>query len=50
MNEDPDPVPAGTEGVIDRVDDLMQLHVRWDNGRALALIPGVDQYEILDCL
>lgn len=47
MNEDPNPVPAGTEGVIDRVDDAMQLHVNWDNGRTLALIPGVDEYEII---
>lgn len=47
MKDDPNPVPPGTEGVIDTVDDLPQLHVKWDNGRNLAIIPGVDEYEIL---
>lgn len=37
---------AGDEGVIEFVDDENQIHVKWDNGSHLALIPGVDKYEI----
>ncbi|HNS16413.1 MAG TPA: DUF4314 domain-containing protein [Bacteroidales bacterium] len=37
---------AGDMGVIDFVDDENQIHVKWDNGSKLALIPGVDEYEI----
>lgn len=43
---DPDPVPAGTKGTIDYVDDLGQLHVKWDNGRTLAVVPEIDKYMI----
>jgi len=30
------------------VDDLNQLHVKWDDGRTLAIIPEKDQFEVLD--
>ena len=36
------PITPGTEGVVDVVDDDGQLHMKWDNGRTLALIPGED--------
>ncbi|MEA4816319.1 MAG: DUF4314 domain-containing protein [Lachnospiraceae bacterium] len=46
--EDPyAPVPPGTEGVVVHVDDLAQLHMKWDNGRTLALIPGVDHFSVI---
>lgn len=44
--EDTDPVQPGTEGVIQLVDGIGQLHVKWDNGRTLALIPEVDEFVI----
>lgn len=44
---DPHPIMSGSRGTIDHVDDLGQIHVKWDNGRTLALIPGEDQYKIL---
>ena len=43
--EDPwSPVPAGTKGTVVCVDDAGQLHMQWDNGRTLALMPGVDRF------
>ena len=42
-----DPIAPGSKGTIDHVDDAGQLQMRWDSGRSLALIPGVDQYKVL---
>ena len=36
--------PAGTLGLVTHVDDIGQLHVNWQNGSSLALIPGVDSF------
>jgi len=44
MVDDPNPIPAGTEGTIVLVDDAGIIHVSWDNGRRLGVIPGVDEY------
>ena len=40
-------VPDGTRGTVDRVDDAGQIHMRWDNGRTLAIIPQVDSFRKL---
>jgi len=46
--EDPyAPVPPGTEGSVNFVDDAGQLHMKWDNGRTLAIIPGVDHFSVI---
>ena len=45
---DPFPVPAGTLGTIEFIDDYDQLHVAWDNGSHLALIMGVDKFVIIN--
>lgn len=34
----------GSEGEVFAVDDIGQIHVQWDNGSTLALIPGIDTY------
>ena len=41
------PVPPGTRGTVDLVDDIGSLHMTWDNGRSLALIPGEDTFRKL---
>jgi hypothetical protein len=46
--EDPyAPVPSGTEGTVDFVDDIGQIHMKWDNNRGLALIPGEDSFSVI---
>ena len=44
MEDDPDPIEEGTEGTVIHIDDLPQIHVDWDNGRILAIIPGKDRF------
>ena len=47
MNDPYAPVTPGTEGIVDLVDDAGQLHMKWDNGRTLAIIPGEDSFTVL---
>lgn len=44
--EDPQPIAAGTRGVLRLIDDSGQFHVRWPSGSGLAVIPGVDTFRI----
>ena len=43
--EDPQGVPEGTFGEVELVDDIGQIHVRWETGSGLALIPEVDRFQ-----
>lgn len=45
--DDAQSIPGGTVGTVYYVDDIGQLHMKWDNGRSLALIPNVDQFVIV---
>ena len=45
MNDPYAPVPEGTRGTVDFVDDIGQIHMRWDNGRTLALVPSEDIFK-----
>ena len=42
--EDPQGVPEGTVGEVEFIDDAGQIHMKWENGSCLALIPGVDGF------
>jgi len=46
MVDDPNPVSPGTEGTIRLIDGMGIIHVNWDNGRMIGLIPGIDKYEL----
>lgn len=41
-------MPPGLKGKVDMVDDAGQIHVNWENGSSLALVPGVDSFHITD--
>lgn len=45
---DKHPVPSGTIGKVTHVDDAGQIHVNWNNGSTLALIPEVDTFAIVE--
>ena len=50
MPDDPDPIPAGSEGMVVEVTTgpLAQIVVKWIGmKRSLALVPGVDRFEII---
>ena len=36
-------MPPGLKGIVKSVDDAGQLHMIWENGRSLALVPGADR-------
>ena len=45
--DDPRPVESGTQGSVDHVDDIGTIHVKFDNGRFIGLIPDMDAFEIV---
>ena len=40
-------LPLGTEGVVKCIDNAGTIHVHWDTGSSLGLVPGVDRWEII---
>ena len=38
-------IQSGDEGTVKYEDDMGQIHVQWDNGSTLAIIPEVDEFE-----
>ena len=47
MNDPYDPVPSGTRGTVQYVDDMDNIHMRWDNHRTLSLSPDEDSFRTL---
>ena len=46
--EDAQAVPSGIKGSVVCVDDMGTIHMKWDNGRTLGLIPGVDNFKKIE--
>jgi len=46
--DDPQAPEVGTKGTVQFVDDMKQVHVKWDNGSSLALIPGEDEFRYIE--
>ena len=40
-------VAPGSIGTVDHVDDAGTIHMSWENGSSLGLIPGVDRFRII---
>lgn len=38
----------GAEGTVSLVDDLGTVHVNWDDGSRLGLVPGEDRWSYID--
>ena len=41
------PVLPGTVGEVTHIDDAGSIHMRWENGSSLALIPEIDSFQIV---
>lgn len=37
--------PTGTKGTVTHIDSIGQIHVNWENGCGLSLVPGVDKFK-----
>ena len=42
------PILSGELGTVDLVDDMGTIHVNWDSGRRLGLVPDEDEYEMVN--
>ncbi len=55
MPNDPDPIPPGTEGVVQETrrvclnprNTFTQYEIKWDNGRTLSAIVPPDKLEVI---
>ena len=48
MENDPNPIPSGTCGRVDFVDDAGTLHCVFDDGRSLGVIPNEDRFHVVE--
>lgn len=37
-------MPDGLKGKVDFIDDAGQIHITWENGRTLPVIPEIDSF------
>ena len=47
MGEDPHPIEPGTRGTVRHVDDIGTVHIDFDNGRRLGLVPDENSFHKL---
>jgi len=49
MFDEIDPVPDGETGTVTEIEEgkFPKIHVDWDCGRSLSMIPDLDKYEII---
>lgn len=40
-------LPEGSCGTVTGVDDFGTIHMRWDSGSSLGIVPDVDQFEVI---
>lgn len=45
--EDSQAIQPGTKGTVTFIDDMGTIHMQWDDGRTLGLIPTVDIFRKL---
>ena len=45
MRNEKYPVLPGTVGEVTHIDDAGSIHMRWENGSSLSLIPEVDSFK-----
>ena len=48
MRDEKYPILSGTIGEVTHIDDLGSIHMKWQNGSSLALIPEVDSFKVLE--
>lgn len=47
MENDAFPIPPGSKGTVDFIDDAGNLIMKWDSGGSLSLIPGEDRFHTI---
>ena len=47
MRDEKYPVLPGTVGEVTHIDDAGSVHMKWQNGSCLALIPEVDSFRVV---
>jgi hypothetical protein len=41
------PIKSGMKGTVESIDDIGTLHMKWDNGRTLGVVPGEDSFKVI---
>ncbi len=47
MNDPYSSIEPGAKGTVENVDDIGTLHMKWDNGRTLGVVPGEDSFKVI---
>lgn len=47
MRNEKYPILPGTIGAVTHIDDMGSIHMKWQNGSSLALIPEEDSFKVV---